>query len=461
MSQSGMKILFMENRHQTRTWELAARALAAAGHQIAWMVMNHGFAPHMGDVRLLPYARKSDLRPVGDRFLEIRESDRMRYVNSTFSHYDHYDRHIRHILGDVRPDMVFGESTQFYELLCVAACRDMGIPYFVPTSSRYPAGRFVFQCYDTLQIAGGSGDTVSDDEIDAFLKRITGGEVVLDYMKVVATSKTRRSRWKQILDWTQKGLYYLAGERYSSPPPLKKLELDRRVRAALEQWNSLHPDYRETLADTTRMRLLYPMQLQPEANLEVWGRQYRNQSALIERLARAAGAATSVFVKVNPKSKYEMNTALVDVARRNPNVVAVPAHVKMSEVFPSMDAVVTATGTIAMECIFHQKPCGTLIRTRNNDLAGCRFLETPEDVRGLLDQLAAGTFPMQTREEIAAFVRKLYAESYRGIVQDPYTLPETASPENAAHLADSFQRFVSTMRSARADELSVPMAESR
>jgi hypothetical protein len=459
-SSSGQSILFLENRHQTRTWEVAAAGLAGEGHRISWMVMNHGFAPRLPNVWTIPYPRKSDLEPAGDRFLPIRQSDRMRYAGSTFEHYAHYDRQIRRILEEVRPDIVFGESTQFYELIAIEAAKDLGIPYYVPTTSRYPSGRFLFQRYDTLEIVEGSGDTVTDAEVDAFLKRITGGEVVLDYMKVVTTSKTRRSKWRQIQDWTHKGMLYLGGEKYGSPHPATKLALDRKVRAALAEWDTISPGYQAALDDDSRLKLLFPMQLQPEANLDVWGRKYRDQSAVIDRLATAAGPQGSIFVKLNPKSKYEMNDSLLATARKHANVVALPSSLKMPQVFPRMDLVVTVTGTVAMESIFHGKPCATLIRSRNNDLSGCWFLEEPEQVADAIAALHAGRFVIQSQDDIAAFVRRLYAESYAGIIQDPFTLPESASPANAGRLVDSFTRFVRAVSHAP-QEAGTSMAGSK
>ena len=51
---------------------------------------------------------------------------------------------ISNAIEKIKPDLVFGESTLFHELLVINACKSRGILYLHPSSCRYPTNRFSF-----------------------------------------------------------------------------------------------------------------------------------------------------------------------------------------------------------------------------------------------------------------------------------------------------------------------------
>lgn len=445
-------ILFIENRHRTRMWEIIAEGLAGQGHSISWMVMNHGFAPQSPNVSLLPYPRRQDLVPAGERFRSIAGADRrIRYYGYTADHYVHYDSHIRRVLKQTQPDIVIGEATQFYELLAIEACRDFGIGYIAPASARYPTGRFICCEADTLDVVGGSGEAPAGEELSRFVNQLVGRTIVPDYMKAVAAGKRESRAWKNGTDWAFKALQYFRGERYCSPPPLRKLGEGHIVRRSLALWNQRAREAEQRMTGQRLLRVLFPLHKQPEASVDVWGRPYSNQAALIDALAASLGDDAVLMVKPNPKPGLELSDALFEVAARRRSVIPLATGVTMQQAFEDADLIVTVTGTVAIESIFARKPCATLIRTRNNDVTGCRFLNSPAELGNVVGELRDGTFALQSEAEVMAFAARLYAESYPGIISDPYSDPGVISQENRKHLTDAFNQLIPALLANRTE----------
>jgi hypothetical protein len=437
------RILFLENRHQTRTWEAIATGLAAQGHQVSWIVFNHGFAPRAELQYRVPYPRRRDLVPAGDRFQSIVSTDRqIRYFGKTSDHYVHYDQHIRAALAQFQPELVIGEATQYFELLTIEACRDARIPYIVPTTARYPTGRFVCLLYDTLDVVGGSAEIPGNEELRDFVSRVANRAIVPDYMKGVQSGKKPASDWRTRRDWAFKAVQYVSGERYSSPSPWRKLQQVKMVRRNFGAWNRLAQQTGYDMATETKIRVLYPLQMQPEANVDVWGRPYNDQAAFIEQLSDILGDTAILFVKPNPKPKCELSDAMIQDVGRLSNVVPLASSVSMQHAFSHADLIVTITGTVAYEAVFARKPCVTLIRSRINDLAGCRFAPSPIHIADSITDLKADRFGMHSEEEVVQFAKRLYAESYPGKVQDPFSTPESATPQNRELVISAFCRLI-------------------
>ena len=88
------------------------------------------------------------------------------------SYFYYYDEKINDLLLKIEPDIVFGESTAFHELLTINNCKKLNIKYLNPSSSRYPKGRFAFYENDTLKPFEGSKEEMSEYEINQLISEI-------------------------------------------------------------------------------------------------------------------------------------------------------------------------------------------------------------------------------------------------------------------------------------------------
>lgn len=352
-----MKILFVENRYKTIYWDAIATHLKNSGNEIFWIVQNHRFIPKEGDVFKIPYLKKGMRidKKVSHGMIKIIGADRgLRYFGISSDDYlFYYRKQIEDILDKVVPDIVFGESTLFHELLTIDCCKLLGIPYLHPTTCRYPTGRFSFYKYDTLEPFGKSTDNWDINQIEYFINTLIQRTITPDYMlKPISLSKLELLKDKLRLI----AGYYL-GERYNTPNPIKKRILDKTRENFIKEWEVLAQDMDVFQSIKEKYKILYPLQMQPEANIDVWGYPNNNQTQVIEELINMLEDEEVLIIKPNPKSKYEIDSSLMSVFQKHKNKVVLLKHAtSMNDVFNKIDFIVTVTGTVSLESFFGDKP---------------------------------------------------------------------------------------------------------
>ena len=78
-------------------------------------------------------------------------------------------------------------------------------------------------------------------------------------------------------------LAYYGGERYDTPSPIVKYFLEKRKKRNILRWNELANNQFKKI-ELSVFKILYPLQMQPEANLDVWGRKFNNQLQVIKNI---------------------------------------------------------------------------------------------------------------------------------------------------------------------------------
>lgn len=430
-----MTLLFIENRHKTYFFEAIANALSSKGHVVHWIVQNRQFSPKGDGITHVINYPKNNLNgfPKEDFIEDLIKSDRQQnhFNKLDTSYFYYYNNKIENILKDVKPDLVFGESTAFHELLTIANCKKQGILYLNPSTCRYPIGRFSFYEYDTLNPYKGSGDVLSDDDAKEVINQIIYRKTAPDYMKSVPVSKVT-----VVKDQLKKIYSYVKGETYNTPSPLIKFKLEKVRKQNIVNWNLQalrNIDKGETF------NVLYPLQMQPEANIDVWGRSHRDQTELIRSLSNALPEKAMLFVKPNPKSKYELTPELLKLIESESNIKHLHHNSKMDDVLPLIDLVVTVTGTIAIECVLSNKPVVTLVKTINNKAKNCKFIESIGiDLPEVIDLVKNNVFDVLTLEEKVNFINIINKSSFNGIISDPFTDANCISPSNMDNILKAF-----------------------
>lgn len=438
-----MKILYIENRYQTHFWEEIARRLEGDGHDIHWIVQSHAFRPKIGSVNVIPYPRTADLRNFEankTHLARVARKDRgINYFLGNSAHYRHYDECILEILRRTRPDVVFGESTEFHELICIEHCRALNIRYLQPTTTRYPAGRFAFYQYDTLQPFAGSRERMSDHAVDEIVDSIVGRSVLPDYMvktrspgNLQALSQKVRNRWTLTTE-------YFAGERFNTPHPVHKVRLQRHLVNNLQRWENL-AGQRVPRAD--RFTLLYPLQMQPEANIDVWGNEHRCQATLLRRMLEATDGQTQILVKGNPKAKYEMSDDLMRLVESSDRLIPLPLATPMAKVFANASLIATVTGTVAIEAALAGKPVVTFADVPWTSNPGCIRLSSPEKVASAIEMVRSQVFPRNSADDNRRFIQWVVATSYPGLTTASFHNPRSADPVNLQRVHAGFSHVL-------------------
>lgn len=435
-----MRILFVENKHVTRTWEALAPRLVAAGDDVHWMVQNPLWTPRIGTVHHLPRPGRGDLVPAtGERFAKVRDRDRgINYFAGDDRHYAHYARHIAATIAAVRPDVVIGEATLFHELLAIDAARDAGIPYLFPTSVRYPSDRIGFLVGDTQEVVCGSGDVLAAEEADRLLALYAERKSVpLFYAGLgksgLSVTLTRHAK-ALAKNWTA-SLSRLRGERFNTPSIRHKLGLERRQKALVAEWDRVADAKRALSGRTT---VLFPLQMLPESTLETWGYAHRDQLGVLETLVASSDKDTVFQVKTNPVPRYEVTRGLVDFVRSHPRVRPLPSSTRMDEVFWQADLIATVTGTVAIEGLLTGKPFVTMVYSLATPFAPERTLIAPDEIAQVVERVRGGHWNAGDEVHRRAFLAHQVANSHRAVMADYHHFPAVLLPENLDRLAGAY-----------------------
>jgi hypothetical protein len=436
-----MKILFVENRGKTAFWQHVALDLQQRGHQVAWIVQNPGCAPpafsgstHLHVLAFPPAGALGQFAPteawVQDNFPALVTDRGRTHFGAGAAHYAHYTEAIGRVLELERPDLVVGEATLFHELITVALCRDRGINYIQPCSNRYPSGRFSLFAFDTQLPVAGSGETWPEAKARDLVERIVTGREIPFYMHMpkrlekiarqTALAKARASVW----------LGRLRGERYNTPALLHKLRLARKVTNNLQRWQAL-----QKLPSDPAQTLLYPMQMQPEANIDVWGRPYSDQVVMITAMLAAAPPEVQVAVKVNPKSKYEVSDELIALAAREPRVCLLPLKTPMARAQAISIGTLTVTGTVGFEAVMGKGRALSLCHPMiEREFPRLHAVSIPDGVHRLLSDPSAG---VGSTECGVRLIQYMVAHSFPGLVSEPLYHPYCIEQDNVRAVADA------------------------
>lgn len=435
-----MKIAFIENRYKTIFWDALAAEFRESGHGVVWLVQNPIFSPVGKNAFLMPFPSGADLAIAYDaEFLEkARRADRyINYFGGSDRHYGFYKTVIESWLDREMPDVVIGESTLFHELIAIRVCRDRGVPYLHPSMPGYPGGRYAIYAYDSKEAIGLNSEVPCDAECLAIADSIRKRERIPDYMVPPTGTEPERNYPlpRSVKDRLVILRGYIAGERYNTPAPWRKWLLDRQLQQRLKAWEQIASERSE---EGKGLRAaLYPLQMQPEANLDVWGQEFRDQTRLVKQLADALPDGWHLRVKANPKTKYELSEELLRVLRFHPKVSPIPLTDSMASVFAEVDMVCTVTGTVAVECVLSGKPLVQFGPSVVDHGSGCEQLETVAEIVTVARKIEANTYRLATDEDRVRLVRKLYATTFPGKVSDPVNLPAVMGIDNVKLVANT------------------------
>lgn len=432
------RITFVENRGKTVFWSAVADLLEQRGHLISWIVQNPLEAPPAKGrpIVTLRFPGAADMRADAPIPAAV-ETDRGRTLfGAGHGHYAHYQAEIERALTELRPDAVIGESTLFHELLIIAACKDQGIPYLHPTGTRYPGGRMVVFDSNTQTPVAGSGETWPEDRLDAFAEALRTGSTLPDYMRIPSRGAALLRKLRLLAGWTRTLAGRMRGEHYNTPSLAHKMALSRVLKANLQTWQSLEraPDQGPDAGPV----ILYPLQMQPEANIEVWGRPFHDQVAVIERCLSALPQNGQVAVKANPKAKYEVSDALLALVRRSRRVVLLPLDWRMPQAQALAIGTVTVTGTVGYEAVFGRGRCLSLRHPMITEMFSGLHANTPEEAvtRLLADPTAGWGSPEMARQ----LLERIIATSFPGVINQPAYDPTCMSEENVTRVCDALER---------------------
>ena len=330
----------------------------------------------------------------------------------------------------VEPDVVFGEATLFHELLTIEFCKEADILYLHPTSCRYPNNRFSFYLFDTLKPYSNEKCRWSESELEEALDKIVNRKAAPDYMKKHLGVDALKYKLRKL-----KGLSYsfvtsgIIGEIYNTPPLVQKLYAETRRKLDLRKYRELSTKSFDSYG--VENTIVYPLQMQPEANIDVWGYPHNCQSDIIASVANRLGEGWNILIKPNPKSKYEIDNDLLRVVEKNSNVVALSHDVAMNDLFSRFDYFYTVTGTINHECLLSGKFCFSE-KSEVNKLFAKSLNCFPS--LSSLDNCSS-----EYIENPIKILKYLVSTSFPGLIGDEIHSPQVYTNDNLESVASAFR----------------------
>lgn len=415
------RILFVEVRDKTRLFAAVASELLERSivGDVGWIVQNAEFGTGLpGRIYRIPYPtrRVASKFPCSEEIADrLNRSDRnIRFYGLGDWYFGYYAESIERVLEEFRPDCVFGEVGNFHSHIASMLCERRRIPFLNPMLSRYPTGRFAFYLYDRFLPVGGSGEAVTDVVADAHVDAVVARRVVPEYM--------RRQRLSRASIMSYKGrllVEYFRGERFNTRGPIEHSLARIRVKRLRAQWNGNAIGMNEVRSGVRlgRRFSLYPMQMQPELNLDVWGSAHNDQLAVLRLIEGRLGENEVLLVKANPKFSLEVTDELLDFASRAERIQLLAEDVAMRDIEPVVSNVWTVTGTVGLERALSRRPVTVLC----------------DDYRGFIENGV---------DSPTDLMRRLIETSHRGSIGEPIFYPGVLNPGNVEDLVKGFEVIV-------------------
>jgi len=433
-----MRILFVENQYKTYFFEAIALRLQEQGHEINWIVQNKVFTPKTNFKKyIIPYPRKKDYTNLIKSDLKsVIESDRnVNYFKSNNNKYFYYYYNkIKEVIDEVKPGVVFGESAVFHELLIGKYCKELNIKYLNPLPCRYPTGKFSFYLYNTPEPYRGCATDLPKEVVVEIINNIVNRRISPDYMKPLELNLLEK-----IANKFKKTHGFFIGEKFNTPSPRIKLNVEKEKQINKNIWDEFSLD---DVIEDNNFKILYPLQVQPEENIDVWGRKRRNQLLVIKEIVENLPKNSILYVKPNPKPKYEVDSKMIAYVNKHDRIRVLKHTVSMTSVFNKFDLIVTVTGTIAIESILSNMPVINLVKTLNNTINNCVYLDDLEVLPEIVKQVKENRFPKATEEEKIEFINLLNRTSYTGNVSDVLSDKNCINEDNITIITEGFNDVI-------------------
>jgi hypothetical protein len=203
-----------------------------------------------------------------------------------------------------------------------------------------------------------------------------------------ATSKGK-SRGRRAITPNLKRLFPYLIENYQRNKSVEYIKIDpaRKLLANLlrisRKWMSRNCFGSQNLNSIPARSVLYALHYQPEQSTLAQGVWYANQVALVENVSKSLPLGYTLVVKEHPWGRGNRPRWQYDHMAGLYNVEFCDAPAK--QIIERVDAVVTVTGTVAVESLAFDKPCVLLGRSY---FEFCDLFYRVRDVQDLPDTLA-------------------------------------------------------------------------
>ena len=454
---------FIANYHLTPLQIEIAKRLEQRGTSVVFVTVNSRLAQDIADAgwtgdRLLhltfePDSPEPEFDQIAIRFNDLLVADRaLRHTPEAglrFLHRCARELHVFFDLHDVR--FVFSEPTWAHERLAAALCADSEHRTFLtPFTIRYPSGQIAFfengdqdRLYP-LNAASSDRPVQTSAEVassppPAYLKRND------QLLKEAGTIQARLARLRR----------FMTRERIDprDPTHIQSRWRTLQIKGGEEINRILYRFvHRQSVEDRVLDKpfVIYALHKQPESSIDVLGRYYEDQSALLLAIWRSLPVGWNLLVKEHTNAIGDRTPAFYRRLQRWPGLYFIDEKTPMPKLLERAQAVFTVSGTVAFEAALKGVPAFTFAPMFFNQFDRCQRI-TIEDLRAARDiaeliEAMPDTTAAANDAAAAEILRNSFAGRFTDIVRDPSVL----DVENVENVMAGFLALAHTGKSVRA-----------
>ncbi|MDD5306763.1 MAG: hypothetical protein PHU25_05520 [Deltaproteobacteria bacterium] len=211
------------------------------------------------------------------------------------------------------------------------------------------------------------------------------------------------------------GNYFMKWPTILAPGLQKAKELKWNLfGSGVKHWN---------LDEIVRPFVYFPLHLEPEATTSVYAPYFKYQDIVIDWLAKSLPAGVDLVLKENPKMWGNRSRRFYQNAARIPGVRWIDPRTSSRDLTLKSSAVVTITGTVAIEALALNKPVAIMGNPPYGDALKCipRMKNPEELVAGLVSLLESKIDREVFRREYATYIANLINKPFNNIRRESNT----------------------------------------
>lgn len=452
-----VSVAFVANFHLTETFLSVARELLRVRPDLSvtWFVFSRRWASWLrregvpkdgivmlsgiggGDDRL---AFEPKLLPGEPTLLEAIEGDRVlrqRSMWATLKEFAAISSRFLEVVDSRNIRAIFGESTWAVELLLCYASRSRSVPYLSPASVRIPSTHFAFFDAPLQRFPIGVAEPTDLDY--SIAQRCFDGFSESTGTALWAHNRFDTSTYIRRPGLLAEKIVLAMSDARGNPTQMSLREYLRakdpiRLRRWARESRSLMEGALKSPSEMDGPYVLMPLQVQPEASVDVLAAWARDQARNVERVAKAVPAGVRVAVKEHTHVFGSRSPADYRLMDSHSNVCLVDAFVDSQEWMAEALAVVAPSGTMCYE--------NALRGGRSFVMSPMYFSELPSVHELSASDVSALGAVLERAEcdEAAsvAFLARLISVAHWGLISDPRSNPAVLDDANVEMLAAGF-----------------------
>jgi hypothetical protein len=355
---------------------------------------------------------------------------------------DRYDA----LLEQTGARLVVGETANASEVLIASLAGRRGIPYVNPATLRVPPSRFGLWLgpHSTdLWTRPGPPDEDTLDEVQRLRDWRDEGDRPFYYARNNASPDMTAAVLLELAAVKAQDLLALRTHAMQNPrlPDYALLPWLNRFRKARYARQVSRRAWDDPATAGPRYAF-FPLHVQPEASIDWFGEEWRNQIDVTEHLASLLQPqGIQLVVKDHSNFLWTRGRWFHDTLAAIPNVLLVDPSLDSRQLARGATFTFTVSGTLGLECGLRGLPTAIVAPHPWRHLPSVCAVPTRADLADYV-RTSGDLQPVKDSAAIESWFASFVGSSFRGLVADSYMYPESLESTNVSAVARAFREFL-------------------